>query len=102
MKKKVAKEILKIKIGALTYKIEFVHPHELQDDYGEFDAETLSIKINENLPKDLQKTTIIHEIIEAINYQYEFKFKHNVITLLESILYQVLKENKKFFDQLLK
>lgn len=52
------------------------------------------ILINERLPQEAQETTLIHEIIEAINEFMELKLKHPQITSLETGIYQVLKDNK--------
>ena len=54
----------------------------------------VGIYLEKEAPKDLQESTLIHEIIEAINWELELNLEHNKITALESGLYQVLKDNK--------
>ena len=61
---------------------------------GHFHAAKNEILINSSIVKELQETTLIHEIIEALNYHLELNLEHNKITSLESGLYQVLKDNK--------
>ena len=100
-KKKILKRITKVKVGGLIYKIKYVHPHVIDGDCGKFDANNLTILINESLSLEMQRTTILHEIIEAINYNYELNLKHNKITTLESTFFQILKENKQLFNELL-
>ena len=40
-----------------------------------------------------QETSLMHEILEMIDYDFGLKFEHNVINTLETALYQVLKDN---------
>ena len=42
-----------------------------------------------------QEASLLHEILEVINYIFEFDFSHDKIQILESALYQVLKDNFK-------
>ena len=48
-------------------------------------------------PSDGMPSTLLHEILEAINDHLSLKLEHNVIASLESALYQVLKDNKLVF-----
>lgn len=43
--------------------------------------------------KEQQESCLIHEVIEAINYHYELELPHRSITVLETAIYQVLKDN---------
>jgi hypothetical protein len=43
------------------------------------------------------KTTLLHEILEAVNDHYEMGLNHHTICSLETVLYQVLKENRLVF-----
>ena len=56
-------------------------------------ADTLTIKIDSGAPKERQLETIVHEIIEAINVHTQLKLRHNQITTVSSILFQVLSDN---------
>lgn len=38
-------------------------------------------------------TTFIHEILHAINFEYEIKIKHKLIYNLEGCIYQVIIDN---------
>jgi hypothetical protein len=56
-------------------------------------ADTLTIKIDNSAPKDRKIETMLHEIIEAINVHTQLKLRHNQITTVSSILFQVLSDN---------
>lgn len=51
------------------------------------------IQIAEGLVEQQRVTTVLHEIIEALNYHLELELEHNKIMSLEAGLYQVLSEN---------
>ncbi len=40
-----------------------------------------------------EKATLIHEIIEAANYRMELGLKHRQISGIETVLFQVLRDN---------
>lgn len=54
------------------------------------------IEINTAYPVECQESTLLHEVIEVINDLNELGLKHWQICVLETGLYQVLKENKIF------
>jgi len=51
------------------------------------------IRLSDDLGEDMRDSTLLHEIIEALNYHLELKLEHNQITSLEAGLYQTLKDN---------
>ena len=57
------------------------------------------IEINPGYPLGTQESTLLHEIIEAINWAGEIGMEHRQISALEEGLYQVLKDNKLHFDE---
>ena len=57
------------------------------------------IEINPNYPPGTQASTLLHEIIEAINWTYEVGLEHRQISMLEETLYQVFKDNNLHFDE---
>jgi len=63
------------------------------DLLGQFDHEKLQISLRENMTKSIKEATLIHEIIEALNYHFELGLEHNKIMSLESGLFQVLNDN---------
>ena len=60
---------------------------------GLFNSGTQTIYINKNVPKSNQEATLLHEIIEGINYHFEMNLKHSSIMQLESALYQCFQAN---------
>lgn len=61
--------------------------------YGRCVPEELSIFVGTEFPDSQIEATLLHEIIEAINYHLELRLEHNQIQGLEAGLYSVLKEN---------
>lgn len=57
------------------------------------------IEVNPSFPIGTQESTLLHEIIESINWMHELKLEHRVICTLEEGLYQVLKDNDLYFGR---
>lgn len=92
------KLIENIKIGGLNYKLKYQENYAR--DYnmlGSHCGNTSEIIIDTGLAKDRTEKTIIHEILEAINFEYELELSHDKITVLETTLYAILKDNKELF-----
>lgn len=88
----------KLKIGGLIYKCTL--EKNLGRDYsatGQSCNNDLWIKIDDSLPEQNKKSTLIHEIIEQINCIYELGLEHDKICTLETALYQVIADNKELF-----
>ncbi len=58
------------------------------------------IEVAENLPEELKSSTLLHEIIEAINYHLSIGLKEEDVMRLEAGLYQTLKDNGVNIDTL--
>ena len=89
-----------VKIAGYTYKVisEVGKQHErCADDPAAMTPSTQMIWIDTKQSADGQVSALFHEILEAINYHYQLSLKHNVLSVLETALYQVLKDNK-FID----
>ena len=87
--------IKSIKIGGHTFKVLYTTLKDsVNDDLGNCDTENNCIRIRTDVAPSLQESTLLHEILEAINSMNELKLEHKTITILETNLYQVLKENK--------
>ena len=84
-------------IKVLGYNYSILQANTLEgipsDSFGGCDFAKGVIYCSKNLPGNLQESTLIHEILEALNYHLELGLKHRQITALEAGLYQVLKEN---------
>lgn len=83
-----------IKIGGFKYKLEEVD-HMARDDssLGNSCGNSLTINLDHGLDKSLKAATLIHEIIEQINFINELDLEHHKITILANSLYEVINEN---------
>lgn len=84
----------KLRILGIDYSVIFRDgiQHEGSECHGLADLDHQIIYIDKSNSSQMQTTAIIHEIIEAINYQLELKLKHNQIMSLECGIFQSLKE----------
>ena len=89
-----------IKIGGIYYKV--IYKKDLARDrghLGECCGNSAEIGLDNNLNKHVEDKVLLHEIIEAINFEYELKLEHEKISILESSLYQVLIDNKELIER---
>jgi hypothetical protein len=87
-----------VKIGGIVYDLMFSNTAARDSNsLGSSCANSCEILIDSTAPKQNQESTLIHEIIEQINYRYELNLEHNKITTLETALYQVIKDNPGIF-----
>jgi hypothetical protein len=75
-----------LKIGAHDYKIIV---GELENKYGLHDASKATITIDITLPKSRQGSTLLHEVLHALNSELE----HALLDSLSEQLFQVLSDN---------
>jgi len=83
------------------------HEYEISEDFcmgrdnkqaGASCGNALWVKIDGTLPLSNKQSTLIHEIIEQLDYLLELNFSHNIIQSLEAGLYTVLKDNPGIFE----
>ncbi len=88
-----------VKIGGLTYTVR-TEPNLAVSRrvFGEMHPVTQEIAIADNLTKDQQGETLLHEIIEAIANNCDLGLEHFQIQVLGFVLYQVLKDNQLRFE----
>ena len=55
------------------------------------------ISVNKKLNEPRKKETLFHEMIEAINFEYDLHLKHHTICLLHLALYSLIERNKRMF-----
>lgn len=83
-----------MKILGYTYTIELGSDSaRMGGNYGHCMCGKQVIQIANDLNREQENSTIIHEMIEAIRYHLGIKLEHNQIMALEAGLYQVLTEN---------
>ena len=84
----------KIYIAGLEYDIEYIkHYARDAEALGSHCGNSCTIKIDTDLKLQVQQKTLIHEILEAINFEYSLKLEHDKICVLESGLFEVIKNN---------
>lgn len=88
----------KLKILGHEYAVKIIDLNET-DTFGNHNMNTLIIRLNRNKADSQIQSTLLHEIIEAINYNMEIELEHPQISALEAGLYQVLKDNDLKFGE---
>lgn len=78
-----------MKILGYTYQVEVVSA-DAMDAMGRFQARRQRLQIASDLTGDERMSTLLHEIIEALNYHLALNLPHAKIMALEAGLYQVL------------
>jgi len=94
---KVVRIPKKIKIAGYDYTVVSevgIHNERCADDPAAMTPRSQMIWIDSKQTPDGQISSLFHEIIEALNYHYQLGLKHNVISILETSLYQVMKDNR--------
>lgn len=85
----------RIKINKVFYTIIFVEQIEYRDPFGlcDFERKVILLK-NKQSQKDLFKT-FLHEILHAMEFEYNIPITHKIIYQLEESVFQLLKDNFK-------
>lgn len=83
-----------VKIGGHIYQVKTSSTLARDSDvHGSSCGNALEITIDTTIPKQNQESVLLHEIIEQINYRYELRLEHRQISVLESAIYQVIRDN---------
>ena len=90
----------KIKVGGHWITIEKVGDKELESDLGSFNNWYQLIRINKtDTDENLQAETFLHEILEAIKKKFEIETKHQDLTIISEILFQIIRDNNLDFTK---
>lgn len=90
-----------IKIGGILYNINMVK--DLARDHnalGRCCGNSGNIDIDSDLEDKIKDKVFIHEVIEALNFEYELNLEHNKISILAMSLHQVLVDNMTIFHNI--
>jgi hypothetical protein len=84
-----------LKIGATIYEI-VSQPSEANGEkhLGYCNSGVAKIWIDNNANHQVQESTLVHEILEAIKGGYCLELDHQTLGTLAEVLYQVLKDNE--------
>jgi hypothetical protein len=61
--------------------------------FGRFHGKTQRIQVAVDICEQQKVSTVLHEIIEALNYYNQWELPHHTLMSLEANLYQVLTDN---------
>lgn len=86
-------EVMIVRILGVDYSVEEDPSLEKMGLQGLISFTDQRILINEHLSFEMQRSAILHEIIEGINGMMEMKLEHNQISQMEAGLNQVLSDN---------
>ena len=87
-----------IKIGGFTVSVE--ESRNLiadRNELGNYTPRTQTIVLDADCTDQQKEETLLHEILEAITAIYDIKLDHHILSLLATILHQVLKDNELGF-----
>lgn len=85
---------MNLKILGHEYEVSIVDSTRYNgDNCGFCDTVAAKIRLSDDLAPDMLASTLLHEVLEAINFHLELKMEHHVLTALEAGMYQVLKDN---------
>ncbi len=70
--------------------------------YGNFDGKKSIIKIEQTLCEQMRLSSLLHEIIEGLNWHLELKLEHPKLTSIETGLFEVLTSNGVDLSPLMK
>lgn len=88
-------------INGIYYYVKETAGHFSGDTLGEFHPTQSAILIDQSLEDQIKKSTLVHEIVEAWNWRYEWKLPHEIITQMEAAVYQLVIENPELIEYLL-
>lgn len=86
-----------IRIGAQDYSVSVSDVPGSHGNFGECNHSKLTIEIDSSSPLPRQQQTLIHEIVEAMDFELNIGLKHHQVELLESGLYGLIRDNPGLF-----
>ena len=90
---------MKIHASGIDYDVVF--SNKLSRDLGksgQFNPPSCEITIDSTLPLQRQADTLIHEIVEQINYDLNLELGHDKITGIASGIFSVLRDNPEVVE----
>lgn len=88
-----------VKVGMQQYTVDRSDSGvSTRGSFGECYRGSLRINIDPRSDPRRQEQTFVHEIFEAIDFEYNVGLKHHQIELLELAVYQVAEDNPGLFE----
>ncbi len=82
-----------LKVLGYSYDVDFSNTCTQMGAMGRCDTNRLLIQIANDSSLKQQESTMLHEILEALDMHMELNLSHQTICLLEAALYEVLTDN---------
>lgn len=86
-----------MRIGGFDFDVIRDDPSHLDGDKGLYEVNLNRIRIANDVSRDAQDSTLLHEVIESFNSIYCLNLEHNIIEILEGAFFQFLKDNPLWF-----
>jgi hypothetical protein len=85
----------KLKIAGLDYEIK-LEKYIARDSgaLGMHCGNSAIIKVDADLRGSVKQKVLLHEVLEAINYEYELKLEHEKLSVLDSALFEIIKNKE--------
>lgn len=89
-----------IKIGGFNIDVEFVDNLIIErGSLGEYHPRTQTIRIDKDNSNQQKEETFIHEVLEAIISIYDIEIEHKDLSIMATVLHQILLDNKKILKE---
>ena len=75
-----------IKVGSITYKVEFIDAQELDDNNGDCNQGNCIIRINKDAPQEMQEKVFWHEVTHAWNITWEEETVENIAQMITTLI----------------
>lgn len=82
-----------VKILGKAYSIEWVHPRDIGDDYGECRSHECLIKVSTEQHEEQQRDALLHEIVHAVDFEMDTKLSERAVRLIATGLLNMLRDN---------
>lgn len=82
-----------IKVGGIRYRVRLLAETLRSDNLGEQRPMVCEILLEAGAPEQRRRWTLIHEIVEAIDFELELELRHPQISALAAAFDQVLLDN---------
>lgn len=88
--------IREIRIAGVTYAIEYVYRMDVENAIAYIDFNKQIIKIDARYPPEIQKVSLLHEIIHGVSYGYNVGLSEDQVEKLSRGLYATMKDNLNY------
>lgn len=88
----------KVKVIGKTYAVRYVTGSPLEEgDTGECDYDAAIISIRDGIESQLERSSLLHEVLHALDDQLNLRLTEKQIEGLENGLFQIAVDNPRFF-----